>query len=112
MTGMVGFISLVLDIGMLIVGVWALVKGSIPARLLKSLLGAGDYRTDARTARMFGFVLVVPIIVFILTVASTAAASAQAAIIFSIIHLIVLIIVVLTVVIWARQIRNVNKAAS
>jgi len=46
MTSIVGCMSLVLDIGMLIVGVWALVKGSLPARLLKTLLGKGDYRTD------------------------------------------------------------------
>lgn len=111
MTGIVGCVSLVLDIGMLIVGVWALVKGSLPARLLKTLLGEGDYRTDSRTARFFGSLLVVPFGVFILAVFWTATASEQVAIIFSTIHIIAFIIVALTVVMWARQIRNANKAS-
>jgi cobalamin biosynthesis protein CobD/CbiB len=111
MTGMVGCLSLVLDFGMLIAGVWALVKGSLPAGLLKTLLGEGDYRTDSRTARFFGSLLVVPFVVFILSVVWTATASEQAAIISSAIHFIVFLIVVLTVAMWARQIRNANKAS-
>ena len=89
--------SLVLDIGMLIVGVWALVKGALPARLLQTLLGKGDYRTDSRTARLFGSLLVVPFGGLILAVAWTVTASERAAIIVSTIHLIVFIIVSLTI---------------
>jgi hypothetical protein len=111
MTGIVGYMSLVLDIGMLLVGVWALVKGSLPARLLRTLHSDGDYRTDSRTARFFGFLQVVPFGVFIFAVVWMATASEQVAIIFSTIHFIVFIIVVLTVVMWARQIRNANKAS-
>lgn len=112
MTGMIGFLSLVLDIGLFFVGVWALVKGSLPARLLKTLLGEGDYRTDSRNARFFGSVLLVPFGIFILAVVVTVTASQPAAIIFSTLHLIVFIIVVLTVLMWSRQIRNADKAAS
>jgi hypothetical protein len=86
MTGMIGFLSLVLDIGLFLVGVWALVKGSLPARLLKTLLGEGDYRTDSRNARFFGSVLLVPFGIFILAVVVTVTASQPAAIIFSTLH--------------------------
>jgi hypothetical protein len=111
MAGTVGCMSFVLDIGLLTIGVWALVKGALPARLLQTLLGKGDYRTDSRAARLFGSLLVVPFAGLILAVAWTVTASEQAAIIVSTIHLIVFMIVSLTVVMWARQIRNANQAS-
>lgn len=111
MTGIVGSLSLVLDIGMLVVGVWTLVKASLPADLLKMLLGKGDYRADSRTARFFGSLLVVPFAAFILAVVMTVTASEQVAIIASSIHFIVFIIVILIVLTWARQIRIANKAS-
>jgi len=95
---------------MLIVGVWAIFKGLLPARLLRILIGMGDYRTDSRTARLFGSLLVVPFVVFILAVFVTVTASDQLAILVSIIQIIVTILVILTAVIWARQIKSRNKA--
>jgi hypothetical protein len=111
MTGIVGCMSLVLDIGMLIIGVWTLVKGALPARLLKSLLSKGDYQTDSRTARLLGSLLIVPFGGLILAVVLTITASEQVAVIVSTIHFIVFVMVLLTVVMWARQIRNANKAS-
>ena len=111
MTGTVGSISLMLDIGMLIVGAWAMFKGSLPARLLKILIGMGDYRTDSRTARLFGLLLVVPFVVFTLAVFLTVTASEQLAILVSIIQIIVFILVILTALMWARQIKSRNKAS-
>jgi cobalamin biosynthesis protein CobD/CbiB len=100
-----------LDIGMLIVGAWAMFKGSLPNRLLKILIGTGDYRTDSRTARLFGLLLVVPFVVFTLAVFLTVTASEQLAILVSIIQIIVFFLVVLTAMMWARQIRSRNKAS-
>jgi len=110
MTGTVGAVSLMLDIGMLIVGAWAMFKGSLPNRLLKILIGMGDYRTDSRTARLFGLLLVVPFVVFTLAVFLTVTASEQLIILVSIIQIIVFILVVLTAMMWARQIRSRSKA--
>lgn len=106
MAGIVGCLSLVLDIGMLIVGVWVLAKGSLPARLFRPLLGNGEYRTESRTARLFGSLLVVPFVGLVLAAAWTETANEQVAIIVSTIHLIVLIGVILAAVMWARQVRN------
>ena len=111
MTGSVGSISLILDVGLLIVGAWAMFKGSLPARLLKILIGMGDYRTDSRTARLFGLLLVVPFVVFTLAVFLTVTASEQLAILVSIIQIIVFILVILTALMWARQIKSRNKAS-
>jgi hypothetical protein len=111
MTGTVGSLSLILDIGMLIIGVWAIFKGALPARPLKILIGMGDYRTDSRTARLFGSLLVVPFVVFTLAVFLMVTASEQLAILVSVIQIIVFILVILTAVIWARQIRSRNKAS-
>jgi hypothetical protein len=111
MTGTVGFISLILNIGMLVVGAWAMFKGSLPARLLKILIGMGDYRTDSRTARLFGLLLVVPFVVFTIAVILTVTASEQFGILISIIHIIVFILVIVTAMMWARQIRSRNKAS-
>jgi hypothetical protein len=111
MTGTVGCVSFVLDTGLLMIGVWALVKGALPARLLQTLLGKGDYRTDSRTAHLFGSLLVVPFAGLILAVAWSVTASERAAIIVSTIHLIVFMIVSLTVLMWARQIRSANQAS-
>ena len=110
MTGTVGSISLILDVGLLIVGAWAMFKGSLPAGLLKILIGMEDYRTDSRTARLFGLLLVVPFVVFTLAVFLMVTASEQLAILVSAIQIIVFILVILTAVMWARQIRSRNKA--
>jgi len=111
MTGTVGSISLILDIGLLIVGAWAMFKGSLPARLLRILIGMGDYRTDSRTARLFGLMLVVPFVVFTLAVFLMVTVSEQLAILVSVIQVIVFILVILTAVMWARQIRSRNNAS-
>ena len=111
MTGMVGCMSLVVDLGMLIVGVWIMLKGSLPARLLKLLLGGGDYQTDPRTARLFGSLLFVPFVGFVLAVFWTITGSEQIAILVSTIQIIVVIIVILMAAMWARQIRSANKAS-
>jgi hypothetical protein len=59
-TGTVGCLSFVPDIGELIIGVWSLVKGALPTRLIQRLLGKGNYRGGARTARLYGSLLVAP----------------------------------------------------
>ena len=69
------------------------------------------YRTDARIARLFGLLLVVPFVVFTLAVLLTVTASEQLAILISTIQIIVIILVILTAVMWARQIRSRNKAS-
>ena len=111
MTGTVGSILLILDVGLLIVGTWTMFMGSLPARLLGILIGIGDYRTDSRTARLFGLLLVVPFVVFTLAVFLIVTASEQLAILVSVIQIIVFILVILTAVMWARQIRRRNKAS-
>jgi uncharacterized membrane protein len=95
---------------MLGVGGWALIKGALPERPFNLLLGKGDYRTSSRTARFFGSLLVLPFAAYILAVYRTVTGSEQAAIIFSTIHLIVFIIVLLCAILWARHIRDKNKA--
>jgi signal transduction histidine kinase len=111
MSGTVGYLSLILDAGLLIVGAWAMFKGSLPARLLSILIGMGDYRTDGRSARLFGLLLVVPFAVFTLAVFLIVTTSEQSAILVSVIQITVLILVILTAVRWARQIRSRNKAS-
>ena len=111
MTGSVGCISLLIDIGMLTVGVWVLVKGSLPARLLRTLLGNGQYSTSPRTARLFGALLVAPLAGLVLAVVSTQAANELVSIIFSAAHLIALVVVILTALVWARQIGTTTKAS-
>lgn len=110
MTGLIGCLSLLLDIGILALGVWVLAKGSLPAPLLNPLLGKGECRTNARTARLFGSLLAVPFVGLVLAVVSTEAANEQVAILVSTFHLIVLLVVILIGVMWARQIRNTANA--
>jgi hypothetical protein len=112
MTGIVGSLSLILAVGLLIVGASAIFKGSLPARLLQMLIGTGDYRTDSRTARLFGLLLIVPFVVFTLAVFLTATATGQVATLAAVIQVTVLILVILTAVMWARQIRRRNKASN
>ena len=111
MTSIVGNISLVLDIGLLIVGAWTLVKGALPARLLIMFLGKGNYQTDTRTARLFGSLLAIPFAGYFIAIIWTTMVSEQVAIIISIIHLVLFLMVILTTVTWARHIRIANKAS-
>jgi uncharacterized membrane protein len=109
MSGIVGISLFILDTFLLVIGVWTLVKGSLPQGLLEKLFGKGNFHTDSRTAHLFGVLLIVPILGFILTVVIVVMIG-EAATNIAILNSLLSITVVLIVIGWVKRIKNANMA--
>jgi hypothetical protein len=109
MSGIVGISLIILDILLVVIGVWVLVKGSLPQGLLEKLFGKGDFHTDSRTAHLFGVLLIAPILGLILTVVIVVMIG-EAATNVAILNFLLSITVVLIVIGWVRRIKNANMA--
>ena len=107
MSGIVGSVLFLLDFVLLIVGVWALVKGSLPQGLLEKLFGKGNYHTDLRSIYIIGTLLVAPFLGFILTVVISTMVG-EAAINVAYLNFLLSISIVLIVVVWVRRIKKSN----
>jgi ABC-type multidrug transport system permease subunit len=108
MAGIIGYVLFIVDIVMLMVGVWTLVKGALPQGLLAAFFGKGNYGTDLRRARLFGALLIVPIVSFSLTVV-LAAKIGEAAINAATLNFLLSAIVILFIIAWVRQIKKANR---
>lgn len=109
MSGIVGISLFILDILLLVIGVWALVKGSLPQGVLEKLFGKGNYHTDSRTAHRFGVLLIAPILGLIFTVVIVVMIG-EAATNVAILNFLFSITVVLIVLGWVNRIKNANMA--
>lgn len=107
MFGIVGSVLFLLDFVLLIVGVWTLVKGSLPQGLLEKLFGKGNYHTNLRAIYIIGTLLVAPFLGFILTVVILTMIG-EAAINVASLNFLLSISIVLIVVVWVRRIKKSN----
>jgi len=106
--GIIGNVLFILDIVMLVVGVWTLIKGSLPQGLFERIFGKGNYSTNLRTARLFGALLVVPSGIFVLTVVLTVMIG-EAAINIAMLNFVLSTIIILAIIAWVRQISKANR---
>jgi len=106
-----GIVLLILEILMLIVGAIALSEGKLPETLFKTLFGKGDYRTDARTARRLGALLVLPFLGLLgVMFLQERRSLQQIAGLASLLHFVLFLVILLITVRWARKIRTANQA--
>ncbi|MCP4417861.1 MAG: hypothetical protein GY805_14650 [Chloroflexi bacterium] len=98
---------LIVEILMLIAGIWALVSGKLPSGLFKVLFGKGEYMANPRQARLIGLLLTSPIpLTFLGGLLLGVLFGADAVQYSAILEIFILIVVCILAVIIARKVKN------
>lgn len=98
---------LIVEVLMLITGVWSLISGALPAGLFKLLFGKGEYKTDPRHARLFGLLLASPIPITFLGGLILGVLFGSAAVQYTaILEFFIVVVVSILAVMKARKIKN------
>ena len=98
---------LIVEILMLIAGLWALITGKLPETLFKVLFGKGKYYIDSKNARLLGILLALPIpLVFISGLVLSMFFGGDSVLYAALLEIVIVIVVSIISMVIARRIKN------
>ncbi len=98
---------LIVEILMLIAGLWALITGKLPEKLFKVLFGKGNYQAEPKQARLLGLLLASPLpLAFLSGLILALLFGAEGAQFAGLVEILIIIIVCIAAVIFVSKFKN------